>query len=171
MLLSWALMSPALAATKGQGGTVVHCTKKELELKSCQLRLKEYHLSFSPDKITVSNGIWKEVHPLPLSGEKVTWERVQLCRLKGRYLVELEIWATPKGEAEVQDLNWAVYELKEVRWQQQVMEVIQKRRLQLDEPKNNKKPQFHFDPKEKYGLKAEGGEKISWFAGKWQGRF
>jgi len=166
-------MFSARAVNKGnkKSNTTVRCAKKELELKSCQLLLGEYHLNFSLDKITVNNGIWKEVHSLPFSGEKIMWERVQLSQLQGRYLVELEMWALPEGEAGIQNLNWSVYELKKVQWQKQVMEIIQKRRLQLSELKNKKKSQFHFDRKEDYGLKAEKSGKISWFVGRSQGLF
>lgn len=159
------------AANKGKARNSVRCTKKELGLKSCKLQLEAYRLSLSPEKITIDNDVWKEVHPLPLVGEKVTWQRVQLRRLKKRWIVEVEMWTEPEGEAEVQDLHWVVFELKNVKWNKHVEEVIQKRRRRLQEAQAANRIRFQSDGKEKYGLTLKKSGKISWRVGKLHGDF
>ena len=162
---------PAKKAT-AKGQLSQRCTKKEMDLKSCHLKLHSYQVRFSKDKITIDDGTWKAVHELPLAEESVIWERVGLRQLGARWIVELEMWTSPVGDAGIQDLKWYLYELTGTKWDKKVEEVVQKRRRRLNEEAgSSKKNLFQVDRKEPYSLRLGKSGQLEWAAGRTKGSF
>lgn len=148
------------------------CSKKDLDLKSCHLKMGSYQVRLSRDKVTVNDGTWKAVHDLPLVEEGVVWEKVGLRKLGSRWIVEIEFWSSPLGDAGIQDLKWFLFELNGSQWEKKVEEVIQKRRrrLQADGSMGSKKL-YQMDRKAAYTLRLGPADKLNWMVGPLKGSF
>lgn len=135
------------------------CNKTELQTKSCVLKLLNYNLQLTPEKILISDGVFRNIKGLPVKGEKVEWVRVNTFRAHKRVFVELLMWGLPIGEANVQSLYWTVSELKGVKLSFLIYELVQKRRLIEAE---NGKTLILYDPRSPFGIKVDRKGKLIW---------
>lgn len=138
----------------------VRCARWQMEQKNCFLKNKNYRMQITSEKVLISDGVWREIVPLPLKGEKVVWESISLGFVAGRPILQFEIWDEPQGEGQIQTLHWYVMELKGPKPIVQLEKPLQKRAMISDESK--RKPAVK-DPKAFYGLKAGANGKIHWW--------
>lgn len=152
-------------AEKGTDKHGAKCGTRALSRLNCDLSKGTYKISLTFDRITISNGVWKSVLDLPVKETGTRWERVELRELGGHWLVEFEFLTPAKGEAEIQDLVWIVYELNGVEWTGRIREVVQKRRPKLEKqnPQN--------DNRESFGLRSTKDGSIEWWVGRQRGVF
>lgn len=141
------------------------CGLRALSRLNCDLSKGSYKISLTFDRITISNGVWKSVQDLPIKEPGTRWERVELRELGGHWLIEFEFLTSSKGEAEIQDLVWIVYELNGVEWTGRIREVVQKRRPKLT------KQNMQNDKREKFGLGKTKDGSIEWWIGRQRGVF
>ncbi len=144
------------------------CTKTELVTKSCVLKILDYTLRLTPEKILISNGVFRKIKDMPLKGEQVEWIRVNTFRADKRVFVELLIWGLPIGEANVQSLYWTVSVLDGVKLNFLLYELVQKRRLIIGE---DGKTSILYDPLSAFGIKVNKKGKLNWHVKNRKGSF
>lgn len=164
IFLAFVLLIRGLAA-KETDKHGAKCSTRALSRLNCDLSKGTYKVSLTFDRITISNGVWKSVLDLPIKEPGTRWERVELRELGGHWLVEFEFLTSAKGEAEIQDLVWIVYELNGVEWTGRIREVVQKRRPELE------KQNMQNDNRESFGLGKTKDGSIEWWVGRQRGVF
>src|SRR5205085_1479004 len=80
------------------------CTAKELERLDCHLHKGRYDVRVLPQTIAWNDGTWHTVDQMPLNGEAVAWEKMNLDILSGWPVLQLWIWDKGTHETEVQSL-------------------------------------------------------------------
>jgi hypothetical protein len=154
--------------TPAEAKSDARCTKKSLAQKNCRLVLGSGRFQFLRENLTIHDGTWRQVVPLPLIEEGAEWESLRVFDLGGRRFYELKIWTIPDA-LKIQSLKWFVIELKGIDVQQQLEQVIQKRRPK--EPVvNGAKTQYLADKIEKHGLSLK-NNKVHWSFGYKKGEF
>lgn len=142
------------------------CIQRELDRRNCELRSEKLRITLQHGKWRYTDGVTTEVHDLPTGDAEVTWKSASLKLQGGRRLIELEAWAPPSGETDLQTLTWFVVEVLPGEPKVHVAEVIQRRR-----PKTARQPaSYQSDPVERHGLRFTKA-KFHWHAGRRQGEF
>lgn len=154
-------ISPAVfaKATKRQP-TEAKCARQSLVQKNCLIKLGSGRYQFLKSNLTVNDGTWRQVVPLPIVVDDVEWQSLRVFDLGGRRFYELKLWNTPDA-LQIQSLHWLVVEIKGVEVQLHLDHVIQKRRIEKAE---GQKTNLVLDKEEKHGLKLSKNE-IQWFVG------
>lgn len=138
------------------------CFKDELKTKNCFLSLAfqkfSYTIFITGEKIRFNNGIWRSLSNMPKHGQEVDWNSIQIIKIGQRLLIEFLLWGI-KNHGQVQSLYWDVYEIQGVKISLVLSEIIQKRRKNITEWKEEK---YLHDKREKFGLQKE-EDKIRWF--------
>ncbi|MEQ1663860.1 MAG: hypothetical protein ABL927_00630 [Bdellovibrionales bacterium] len=96
------------------------CTKKDLTLKNCSLVLGKNHVQFWKDKILFNDHISRDIKNIQKTegpGEATAknsaeWAFIFPKKMKDRWFIEFANWSQPQGTAEVESLEWFVYEIK-----------------------------------------------------------
>jgi hypothetical protein len=154
----------------GAKSTSSQCDSKNLPIKDCLVRMGPYRVQFTKQKILVSDGVWREVHDLPMKGEKTEWVAVTLHKRQGRYLLQQLLWSEPEGGVGLQSLNWYLWELKGAQLHRRTHQVVQKRTSTVDKSGDKK---FHADPPLSFGVRVRKGQvkSLEWFVSEKSGRF
>ena len=154
----------------------VSCSSRELELRDCTVKLKNWQVSLTKEKILLGDSVWRSAHDLPLIGAETAWHKVLLRQIVGRTFLELQIWGAPVGETHIQELHWVVVELLDKDAKVKLDEVIRRRRPKIkievpvvaarkaSFPKSPPRPVFILDPEEKYSLLGA-GRTVVWSVG------
>lgn len=156
-------------AEKGQ------CTKRELSLQDCELRIGKTKLNLFQGRWRFDDGLWLSVNDMPVAGELVQWDKISFEQHNNRRILQMWVWSKPTGEAEVQNLNWFVMELGEFESPKRVHEVVQRRRLGARVTDSTRKPAtqqaiYIYDPRDKTALQTTKTQ-IKWSAGRRHGEF
>lgn len=147
------------------------CQKRSLARRNCDLSLGKYVLSLTHDRISMSNGVWKNIQDLPFKEEGTQWERVELSQLGNRWFIEFEFLTQAQGEANIQNLVWIIYELHDSDWNKKMERVVQKRRIRLENEASSLEDSKSFlrDAKEKFGFRLNSAGQIEWWSGHQKG--
>lgn len=161
--------APKQLAEKGK------CTKRELSLKDCELRVGKTKLNLFQGKWRFEDGLWLAVNDLPVNGETVQWDKVTLNQYDDRRILQLWLWSRSEGEAEVQALNWYVIEIGQYESPARVHEVVQRRRLGARVTDSTRTPAtkqsiYIYDPRDKTDLN-NAKKQLKWSAGRRHGQF
>ncbi|RME14268.1 MAG: hypothetical protein D6797_09210 [Bdellovibrio sp.] len=132
IFLFWNALSPAAESS-------LNCSAQSLQSKSCELQYRKYFIYLRPQKIHFDNKVDKKIYDFPAFGEGVEWKSARLVSFGNRLFLEIEVWGQPRGEAQVQDLKWVVYEITKKDLLKKIEKVVQKR-------KQIKKKLFVYDP-------------------------
>lgn len=150
------------------------CTARDNLAQACDLRLGNNRVHIFKNKWRVYDGTWLIAHDLPLVDKNPTWHRIELKKINGRSLLEVQFWSPAQGEVGVETLTWHVYEFAGRKATLKVAEVVQKRAVSSGrEPAGEKltvdaKNTYIYDPKEKFGL-IPTKKGIEWRAGRRHG--
>jgi hypothetical protein len=125
------------------------CSPRDLTRQDCRLQSGNWNFQLSNKTISWSDGVWKTVDNLPLSGDGLTWEKGQLKIINKRVFVQLWIWDAGVGEGKVQSLHWYVLEFANKKMNVIVQEVVRKRHPEVVEGKPVK---YIYDPMEPHQL-------------------
>jgi hypothetical protein len=96
------------------------CTKKDLTQKNCSLILGKNHVQFWKDKILFNDHISRDIKNIQktevpgevASKNSAEWAFISPKKMKDRWFIEFANWSLPQGTAEVESLEWFVYEIK-----------------------------------------------------------
>lgn len=107
------------------------CAQEALKKQDCLLLWQNYRVHFLKSKILIHDGTWRGIQEIPVAGEKSEWEKVQVHKLDGRWVLEMWVWSPPATEMALESLYWLVGEFKDQNLHFEVQEVVQyRRRLQ-----------------------------------------
>ena len=137
----------------------ISCNSHQLESFDCHLKLDNYHFHFRKNKIHLNNEIWKKLFDFPITGEDVTWKKIELKKLGTRYFIEFLAWGPSSGEGAIQSLRWVVQEAREEQLHGRIDRVVQKRTINL----KAETPSYHYDDKEKFNLGVNKMGQILWY--------
>ena len=98
----------------------------------------------------------------------MAWADIGLKQVRQRTLLTLEVWNKSEDSADVQSLNWVVYEVLPQKLQLITDQVVQKRR----KTKIDGTPGFVNDPLTYHQVKPDKKtKKLRWYAGRHSGTF
>lgn len=126
LLIAFAL--PSWAASKGKKPSGSVCAARALALKDCSLASGALRLQVSGEKVRVTDGIWKNVYPIPTTGEGSMWEDLRLTQVGSDTFLELRVWGSPEGDLQLQKLHWHVFKIVGSKLEAKLSRVISQRR-------------------------------------------
>lgn len=152
-----------LSLNTAHGSTT--CSERQLQLKRCRLQSKNVRVELARGEILINDGVWRTVEASPFPIEDSDWFSARLVRVENRTFLELKTWVKTVTVPDViQELQWAVLEVKDRSLPLRVREVLSRRTL--GSVKNPVQ-----DPIEITQLSAEGKTQVHWRAGQRSGRF
>lgn len=181
--MSWVFRSILLGLTVGfcppgfakKKSSRLECSAHHLEVKSCLLEGLGLKVQVTESKISLFDGVWRQLEDFPYPGENREWKVVRLRALGERKFLELKIWDRPVGPTEIQSLLWAGYEVKDLSLIKKWQEVIQKRsRIQGENSsperargqfEEKKPPRYLYDKMEKHRLSLDKDGRLVWYVG------
>lgn len=98
---------------------------------------------------------------MPILAQDVEWERAELEFINDRPILQLWLWDGGVGEANVQSMNWFVYEMKDRKATLLARGVVRKRR-RVGEGDESR---FVYDAWQKHYLKAAAEGRLEWSLG------
>lgn len=141
------------------------CSKEQLRQKNCLLKVGKAQYQFLRENLSINDGVWKEVVPVPLEEAGTEWQSLRVLDRGGRRFFELKIWTPQEPSVHLQSLHWAVVELIGTKTKLRLNQVIQKRR-----PLPDGQQGFLTDAVEKHALDVK-GQRLYWTVGHLKGDF
>lgn len=165
-----------LTALIAHAAPKLSCNAKELQRRDCRLIQANYNLRLLDKTVAWNDGTWHTVEPMPLSGEGVSWEKINFEIMNGQPVLQMWLWDKGVGEAQVQSLHWFVADAERRKFTILAQGVVRKRRLKepLTGAEANgapaaaaaKKPKYLFDAWETHGLKKLKNGTLEWTLGR-----
>ena len=130
----------------------------------------ELHLDLLDKTIAWTDGTWRSVDPMPLSGEGIEWEKIIFTRLNAQIFLQMWIWDKGVGEMQVQSLRWFVSHLQSRKFHTLAEGVVRKRHLEQPLVAASgtaplPKPKYLNDTQEKHEFRPLKGNQFAWVLG------
>lgn len=108
------------------------CSEKELKIKECLLKWKEFRVGVSPQKIRFTWGAWTSIADFPGADKATEWKEIRIEEHLGRAFLTLKIWQKIENEVALEELHWFVMEPRETRLKMRLDQVVGKRKMEAD---------------------------------------
>ena len=153
------------------------CPADHLKAKTCSLEALGLRVQVTESKISIFDGVWRELEDFPYPGEDRQWHEVALRKIGKRDFLEIKLWDKPQGEVGIQSLLWFGYEIKDrvptAKWKEiihkrtviktpETTEVFTRPKGQFEVPK---KTRYMYDKPEKFAIDVDKKGVLHWSVG------